>query len=151
MRVQDVMTSGVKTVEPTVPAEDAWNLMRLHRIHHLVVTDANRVIGVLSDRDTGGRRGTAVRASNTVAELMTTPAIVVQPEATVRQAANTLRGLSIGCLVVMKASKVVGIVTVSDLLELLGRGIDHGIVNRTRWTLNHRVPHRKVHGHPKAW
>ena len=38
MRVQDVMSEGVKTVSPTTAAEDAWNMMRLNRIHHLVVT-----------------------------------------------------------------------------------------------------------------
>ena len=38
MRVRDVMTEGVKTIAPTATAEDAWTLMRLHSIHHLVVT-----------------------------------------------------------------------------------------------------------------
>jgi CBS domain-containing protein len=38
MRVQDVMTKDVKTVSPTTAAEDAWNTMRGHGIHHLVVT-----------------------------------------------------------------------------------------------------------------
>ena len=68
VRVQDLMT-GVKTIAPTAAAEDAWNLMRLNRIHHLVVTKANRVVGVLSDRDAGGRRGAAVRENSTVADL----------------------------------------------------------------------------------
>jgi len=54
MRMQDVMTKGVKTIAPTVAAEDAWNVMRLNGIHHLVVTKANRVAGVLSARDAVG-------------------------------------------------------------------------------------------------
>lgn len=151
MRVQDVMTEGVKTIAPTSTAEDAWNLMQLHHVHHLVVTDVSGVIGVLSERDAGGRRGPDHGSRHTVSDLMTTPAITVEPETTVREAANKLRGLSIGCLVVVESGHAVGIVTVSDLLELLGRGIEHGSVNRKRWTLNHRVPHRKVHGRPKAW
>jgi hypothetical protein len=73
VRVEDVMTKGVKTIAPTIAAEDAWNVMRLNRIHHLVVTKANRVVGVLSDRDAGGRRGAAVRENRTVADLMTVP------------------------------------------------------------------------------
>jgi CBS domain-containing protein len=73
MRVQDVMTEGVKTVDPTTTAEDAWNVMRLNRIHHLVVTRANHVVGILSDRDVGGRRGGAVRKNGTVADLMAAP------------------------------------------------------------------------------
>lgn len=144
MRVQDVMTEGVKTVPPTAAADEAWNLMRLNRIHHLVVTKGSRVVGVLSDRDAGGARGAAVRQGAAVADLMTAPAVTVEPTVTVRQAANLMRGRSIGCLVVVKSNRAVGIVTVSDLLELVGRGLDRGVVSTTRWTLSHRVPHRKA-------
>ena len=77
MRVQDVMTSNVKTVQPTTTAEDAWDAMRLYRIHHLVVIKGKRVVGVLSDRDAGGRRGLEVRAARTVADLMTAPVVTV--------------------------------------------------------------------------
>jgi CBS domain-containing protein len=84
MRVQDVMTEGVKTIAPTAAAEDAWHMMRLNRIHHLVVTKANRVVGVLSDRDAGGRRGAVVRDNGTVADLMNAPAVTVEPTTTVR-------------------------------------------------------------------
>jgi CBS domain-containing protein len=150
MRVQEVMTKGAKTIAPTAAAEDAWNLMRLNGIHHLVVSNGHQILGVISDRDTGGRRGRPV-ANATVAELMSAPAVSVAPTATVRQAANVMRGRSLGCLVVVKSSRVVGIVTVSDLLELVGRGLDRGAVTTTRWTLNHRAPHRKSNGAVAAW
>ena len=150
MRVQDVMTKGVRTIAPTAAAEEAWNAMRLHGIHHLVVTSANRPVGVLSDRDAGGSRGAAVRMNHTVADLMTEPAIVANPVMTVRQAANVMRGRSIGCLVVVESGRAVGIVTVSDLLELVGRGLDRGAAKTRRWTLKHRTPHRKSKRAPSA-
>jgi CBS domain-containing protein len=145
------MTEGVKTIAPTTAAEDAWNMMRLNRIHHPVVTKANRVVGVLSDRDAGGRRGNAVRANSSVADLMTAPAVTVEPTTTVRQAANVMRGRSIGCLVVVDSGRAIGIVTVSDLLELVGRGLDRGAATTSRRTLNHRTPHRKSKGAVAAW
>jgi CBS domain-containing protein len=151
MRVQDVMTQGVKTIASTAAAEDAWRTMQLNGIHHLVVTRANRVVGVLSDRDAGGRRGTSVRTSSAVADLMTSPAVTVEPTTTVRQAANVMRGRSIGCLVVVESGDFTGIVTVSDLLELVGRGLDRDAVTSKRWTLKHRVPHRKSRGVVAAW
>jgi CBS domain-containing protein len=151
MRVQDVMTKGVKTIAPTAAAEDARNMMRVNRIHHLVVTRANRVVGVLSDRDAGGRRGAAIRVGTVVADLMTAPAVTVEPTTTVRQAANVMRGRSIGCLVVAERGRALGIVTVSDLLELVGRGLDRGAATATRPTLNHRAPHRKSKGVVAAW
>jgi acetoin utilization protein AcuB len=143
MRVQDVMTAGVQTAKPTGKADDAWELMRAKRIHHLVVTDGARIVGVLSDRDAGGRRGASVRAGRLVADLMTVPAVAVSPETTVRKAANLMRGRSIGCLVVEHGGRAVGIVTVSDLLDILGRGGDRGVEKTKRWTLKHRAPHRE--------
>ena len=151
MRVHDVMTEGVKTIAPTASADDASRLMRLHGIHHLAVTQGNRVVGVLSDRDAGGQRGAALRKNKDVADLMTAPAVTVAPTTTVRQAANVMRGRSIGCLVVVESGHIAGIVTVSDLLELVGRGLDRGALIKTRWTLKHRTPHRKSRGAVGAW
>jgi acetoin utilization protein AcuB len=143
MRVQDVMTEGA--------AEDAWNTMRFNRIHHLVVTKGRQIVGVLSDRDAGGPRGASIRTNTVVADLMTAPAVTVEPTMTVRQAANVMRGRSIGCLVVVKSSHPIGIVTVSDLLELVGRGLDRGAATTKRRILSHRAPHRKSKGVVVAW
>ena len=57
MRVQDVMTNRVYTVSPGIAAEDAWNRMRMRRIHHLVVTQANAIVGLVSERDLGDAKG----------------------------------------------------------------------------------------------
>ena len=143
MRVQDVMTKDVQTIAPTNAAEDAWELMRRHGFHHVVVTRGSRVVGILSDRDAGGRQGTSVRKGRTVEELMTTHVVTVEPTTTVRKAANLMRGRSIGCVVVTEHGRVVGIVTITDLLELLGRGSDRPVTTAARWTLKHRTPHRK--------
>lgn len=84
MRVKDVMTVGVKTIAPTAAADDASNIMRFNHIHHLVVTEGRRVVGVLSDRDTGVQRGASVRMNSTVADLMTAPAVTVEQRTTRR-------------------------------------------------------------------
>ena len=143
MRVQDVMTPDVRTIGATAAAEEAWQSMRLHRIHHLVVTEGRRIAGIVSDRDIGGAAGAAVRKNRRVGDLMTRPAVTVPATTTVRAAANLMRGRSIGCLVVGSASRAEGIITVADLLELIGRGIDRPVASTTRWTLKHRVPHRR--------
>ena len=66
MRVEDVMTERVETVAPTAAAADAWELMRQKGFHHLVVTTGPRVVGVLSDRDSGGRFGGATVSTRSV-------------------------------------------------------------------------------------
>jgi hypothetical protein len=62
-----------------------------------------------------------------------------------------MRGRSIGCLVVTDAARVAGIITVADLLTLLGRGADRGVQRSKRWTLKHRGPRRQQHGAFGAW
>ena len=151
MRVQDLMTDRVVTVPPTAAADDAWNLMRAQGVRHLVVSENNRVVGVLSDRDAGGSGGPAARKNRTVAELMTKQVVTVPPAATVRKAANLMRGRSIGCLVVTRGDRIAGIVTVTDLLELIGRGIERPVASAPRRTLNHRAPHRKRHQSAGVW
>jgi CBS domain-containing protein len=143
MRVQDVMTEAVQTIAPGSAAEDAWEMMRRHQFHHVVVTRGTQVVGILSDRDAGGRQGASIRRSHTVEELMTSPVLTVEPTTTVRKAANLMRGRSIGCLVVTSRGRVAGIVTVADLLEQLGRGSERAVTSGKRWTLKHRTPHRK--------
>lgn len=142
MRVQDVMSGPVQTVPPALDAGEAWDLMRLKGIHHLVVAERSGVVGVLSDRDIGGRRGASLRKNREVRDLMTDRVVTVTPETPVRKAANLMRGRSIGCLVVTRAGRPAGIVTVADLLELIGRGIERPVAGTKRWTLKHRTPHR---------
>ena len=151
MRVQDVMTDQVYKVTPDTTAEDAWNLMRIRRIHHIVVTQAGRIVGLLSARDFGGVKGARERELHTVADLMTPHVVTVTPKTPIRTAANVLRAHSIGCLVVVTRGRVVGIVTVADLLEQMDRGLDRPVSTPHRRTIHHRTPHKKQHRAGSAW
>jgi CBS domain-containing protein len=151
LRVQDVMTETVHTIAPDAAATDAWETMRVNRIHHLVVTEGRQIVGILSDRDTGGRAGAAVRKGKTVADLMTARVVVVPPSTPIRRAANLMRGSAIGCLVVGSRGSAAGIITVSDLLTLLGRGEERPRADAERHSLRHRAPHRKRNASTGAW
>jgi CBS domain-containing protein len=150
MRVNEVMTEGVQTVPPTMSAGEAWEVMRRQRIRHVVVTRGRDVVGVLSERDAGGRSGASVRAGKTVVDLMTSHVATVAPSDTIRSVANLMRGRTIGCVPVVDRGRLVGILTLSDLLEVLGRGIDRP--NKPgRPIATHRVPHRKTARARAAW
>ena len=142
MRVNEIMSKKVLTVPATLGASLAWELMRREKIRHLIVVDGAKVVGVLSDRDTGGRTAVSIRAQSTVGDLMTDAVVTAAPDDTVRRIANVLRGRTIGCVPVVSGNRLVGIVTTSDLLGLLGRGIDRP-APRPRRALSHRAPHRK--------
>jgi acetoin utilization protein AcuB len=134
MRLQDIMSTDIKTIEPGAGLEEARELMRQHRIHHLLVFAGGEVVGIVSDRDLAQR--TEVKGG--VAGVMSEDLVTASPKTTVRQAANLMRGRGIGCLAVVEGDRPVGILTTTDLLELIGRGADRPIERSTRWTLRRR-------------
>jgi CBS domain-containing protein len=77
--------------------------------------------------------------------------VTVDAAAPLRKAANLMRGRSIGCVVVTDDRRPVGIITVADLLELIGRGLDYPASQTARTALRHRAPHRKRHRSTGPW
>lgn len=136
MRLRDIMNPRVETISGAETAASAGNRMRTRRIRHLVVQDKGRVVGVVSQRDLAGLGSFA--QVRTVDELMARPVVTAAPETTLRQAANLMRGRTIGSLPVVEEGRLAGIVTVTDLLELIGRGVERPIEKGRRWTLKHR-------------
>jgi len=124
MRLADIMSSPVETIDVDESAENAWNRMQLRKIHHLVVMKEGEAVGVISARDLSGPRGVALRWAGSVEELMSPQIVTASPDTTVREAANLLRGRNIGCLPILRGRKVVGIVTITDLIEMVGRGLE---------------------------
>jgi len=144
VRLGEIMTHPVTCISPEEAAVDAFELMARNRIHHLLVVDRRKVVGVLSERDLGGPRGASLRKGRSVADLMTRDVVVASTHTTFREAANLLRGRSIGCLPVMEDGRPVGIVTLSDLLEIAGR-VSRRASTDARWK-----PVRRMGRWPRA-
>lgn len=121
MRLQDIMSAGVVTIAPDELVRTARAWMRQYRIRHLVVVEGARTVGIVSERDIG--RGSAASLDDrAVRDVMASGVVSASPETTLRQAANLMRGRTIGCLLVVENDGVVGLVTTTDLLDQLGRG-----------------------------
>jgi len=141
MRVREIMTTGVETSPEAAPARDALERMRSLRIRHLVVTRGREIRGIVSDRDL------LAADDGTVGERMTEDAVVLSPDSTVREAANLLRGRRIGSLPVVDGTgAVVGIVTTTDLLDLIGRGVEKPAPRGKRRDLARRGPRPRPAG-----
>jgi acetoin utilization protein AcuB len=140
MRLQDIMSREVKSVATTATVSEAKSVMKVNGIRHLLVLDRGEVVGVVSDRDLGGRTGAGDQRQ--LGTVMTENLVTAAPETTVRQAANLLRGRSIGCLPILDDGKAVGIVTTTDLLDLIGRGSERPVQRVDRWVLRGRGPRR---------
>lgn len=118
----DIMTKKVRAIGPTATVDDARALMRETGIHHLVVMNAGHIAGVISSRDCDRAHPDPLTDDRwTVEDLMTSRVIVASPDTTVGEAAGLLRGYTIGCVPVVDGKELVGIVTTSDLLDLLAK------------------------------
>jgi CBS domain-containing protein len=138
MRLREIMSTRVVTIAPREPASVAWSRMQRLRIRHLVVTENAHLVGVVSERDLGGRNGEDIRRGRMVQDLMTTRVVSAEPKTTLRQAANLMRGRTIGSLPVFEGNRLVGIVTATDVLDELGRGSTRPNILAERPTL--RLP-----------
>lgn len=120
--VREVMTSEVLTIGPETPCDKARRLMDEHRIRHLPVVTAGRLVGMVSDRDV---RSAAVQSSGAIAgRLMTPNPVTVTPETRVERAAQLMLDGRFGSLPVADGNALVGIVTYTDLLRAFVRVIE---------------------------
>ena len=112
MYVKDLMTPKVVSVTPSDTLKTARALLREYRIHHLLVVENDRVVGILSIRQL------ATKSDDTrVSEAMLRDFVAVDPSAPVKRAAEMMIGRPAGCLPVMIGSHIEGIITTTDLLR----------------------------------
>ena len=121
MQIREIMEKRVVTIRPGDTASAAWTRMRRRDIRHLVVTDGASIVGVLSERDLGGRTGRSLRRSRVVRDLMAARVVTAEPDMTLADAADLMRSRLIGALPVVEDDELVGIVTATDVFEALGQ------------------------------
>lgn len=128
MKVQDIMTTPAITVGTDMPVLEAKQLMALHRIRHLPVTEGGRLMGLITDRDIrlnlpSPATSLSVWEINfliarlTVRAAMTKTIITVEPGRDVAEAGRIMLDHKIGALPVVADGVVVGIVTETDMLR----------------------------------
>jgi CBS domain-containing protein len=134
MRIKDVMRTQAIAVAPDETLEHAQALMRLHNVAQLVVVSDRTVKGVVTTHQIAEARPDCA----VVEDVMSKRVLLATPNLAVRKAANLLRGSAVAALPVVDRGHLVGIVTVADLLELVGRGSERPVARGKRWTLRHR-------------
>lgn len=137
MRVQDVMTTSLVTVSPASTVGDARRLLESNAIGHLVVMEEKKVAGVVSKDDLVSTGDDVL-----IEDVMTRRVAVVEPRATLRQAASIMNGRVVGCIPVVDDGVLKGIVTASDLLRALAKGSTHANSSGERVILRKRGPRK---------
>jgi CBS domain-containing protein len=158
--VRDVMTRGVVTISPDRAVKDAAGMLLEHGIGGLVVVDdAGVVRGVISESDflpkgrgpsrrrhlglvrrpSATKRAEHARiTARTVADAMSSPAITIDADRPVAEAATRMLDRGVTRLPVMDNGRMVGIVSRSNLLrafvvpdQRLAEDIRNDLIGRT--------------------
>ena len=136
MRVRELMSGGPITVHPDTPVFDARQTMLKERIRHLLVTEAGRLVGIVTDRDIRlnlPSQATTLSvwevnyllAKLTVSKVMTTSVIIVGPDQDAAVAARLMLEHKIGALPVLDGEHLIGILTETDVLRAFAQSQRH--------------------------
>lgn len=120
MFVRDIMASPPVTAPPDMVVQDAARLMKERGIGSLIVQDGASPVGILTERDLVGKvlaQGRDPRTTR-VRELMSSPLLTVPPTMDVLEAARTMARHHVRRLPVLNGSKLLGIVSERDILEV---------------------------------
>lgn len=101
--------------------------MTLGRVRHMPVVRGGRLVGVVSQRDllrASLSELTSFRSEERraflhaieISQVMSTPPITIDPDASLQKAALLMAEQKIGCLPVVEADRLIGLLTETDVL-----------------------------------
>jgi acetoin utilization protein AcuB len=117
MRVGKIMIRDPITVPPETTVLEAIKIMQELNIRHLPVVRSGQFAGWLSARDLYGVMLAAMLEEITVGEIMNPDPISVTADTGLEEAAHLMRRHKIGGVPVLSSRKLVGVLTVIDLLS----------------------------------
>ena len=124
MRIKHWMIKDVVTIGPEATVEEAIQLMKKHSIRHLPVVEETRLVGLVTESSIRQYLLLSVMDKLSIREVMIINPITIDADATIDEAARIIYRYKIGGLPVMQNGRLVGIMTVTDLLgafiELMG-------------------------------
>ena len=147
MIIEEIMKSNVETLRPDDSIETAIRLMREKKIKHIpIVDDEMKVLGIISDRDVKdaapsilNEQSADFTLKNPVRQIMQQQVITGHPLDFVEEVAALFYEHRISCLPILKADKLVGIITETDLLYTLTQLTG---ANQPGSQIEVKVPHR---------
>ena len=109
----------IYAVSPESLVYDALLLMAQHHIGALLVMRGDALVGIFSERDYAREVVIKGRTSATTAvqDIMSTKLITVAPDNTVEECMNLMSGRRIRHLPVLDQGKVVGLLSIGDLVQ----------------------------------
>lgn len=122
MLVRDVMSSPVVTMDEDEASNKAAANMDMNDLGAVIVQDkAGKSIGIITERDIVKRVVAKNQKPDTLKakEIMTTPLVTIEPEASITDAARRMTRLDIRRLGVIYKGNLVGIISSKDILGVM--------------------------------
>lgn len=139
------MTPNPIVIDPEVSILDALHIMKENKVRRLPVVAHGKLVGIVTEKDL--RESPSLKATSLsiyelnyllaktpVKEVMTKDPITVTPDTTIEEAAVIMRDNQISGLPVVEDGKIVGIVTETDIFDMLVKLL--GFRKGTRLTLS---------------
>ena len=122
MMVKDAMSSPVVTLDEEAPSNKIANLMGENNLGCVIIINkAGKPIGIITERDLVLRVLTKNLKPDTVKakDIMTSPLVTIEPEATISDAARRMSRLDIRRLGVLYKGNLVGVISSKDILGVM--------------------------------
>ncbi len=130
--MKDVMSKNVKTISPEATMEEAALKMRKNKIGCLVVVEGEKPIGIITERDLVYKIVAEGKDTKTkVREVMSKDLKTIDKEADLKLAAKLMATHIIRRLPVVDNDRLVGIVTLEDIMRAEKIGIDRRLFQYT--------------------
>jgi CBS domain-containing protein len=117
LRVEDVMTMDVITIDENTPVKEAAVIMNQHEIGCLIAVRKGKAIGIITERDLLKR--VIVEGKNAkktkVREVMSSPLEVVAPDTSLEEALRLMLQKKIKKLPVVEKNRLLGLVSLTDI------------------------------------
>ncbi len=136
MRVEELMTTKVFTVEPHDMIDRVFFLIHYEKVRHLPVVEKGKVVGIVSDRDLYKALGPKSN-SNTIEQngdsselhvipkkvqnIMRRGVMTISPDTFASEAAAMMAENKVGALPVVEDGKLVGILSSTDILRVFSK------------------------------
>ena len=123
--VKNIMKNSVVSIDSSMTIKDAAEMMDDAEVGGIVVMENNTATGIITERDIVRRIVAKNKEySAKLKDVMSTPLITINPDETVWELAQLMKVKKIHRVPVTSGSKLVGIVTTTDLTRICSIGSD---------------------------
>ena len=135
MLVKDVMTKDVITIDSNQTILDAYKLYRDNKVGSIIVTDSEKCIGIVTERDLIEKSIDKDLNSTLVKDIMTSNIRTISPGDNLDTASEMMERFNIKKLPVLEDNNITGIITINDIVhtkpEMTKKYIENWI--KSRW------------------